>query len=83
MNEVYPSGTIIECIAFKGDEAIDNGKRVVVQRQRESLEFETTVKEYLRDKEGIEWLVPRSTNPSFQRPIRMDGRVRNHSRGDN
>lgn len=72
MNEVYPVGTIVECIAYDGSYLIDSGKRIVVQRQRDTLELETTVKELVRDADGVEWLVPRSTNPAFQRPIRAD-----------
>lgn len=71
MNDLYPPGTIIECIAYDGTYQIPNGKRVVVQRVRYGQEVETTVKEYLNDGE-IEWLVPRSSNPAFQSPIRAD-----------
>lgn len=72
MNEIYPHGTIIECVRYWGDYQIPNGKRVVVQRKQCGDGIETTVKEYLRDAEGIEWLVPRSTNPAFQTPFRCD-----------
>jgi len=72
MNEVYPSGTILDCVAYDGLEPIPNGKRVIVQRQRWHDGTETTVKEYFRDAEGIEWLVPRSSNPAFQSPFRCD-----------
>jgi transcriptional regulator with XRE-family HTH domain len=72
MNQVYPHGTIVECVAFYGGAEIENGRRVVVQRQRTDMEFEVTIKEYHRDAEGIEWLVPKSTNPAFQAPIRAD-----------
>lgn len=72
MNQLYPHGTIVECIAFHGGAEIENGRRVLVQRRRNGDEFEVTVKEYYRDDEGIEWLVPRSNNPAFQSPIRAD-----------
>jgi transcriptional regulator with XRE-family HTH domain len=72
MNEVYPHGTILECIAFYAGAEIENGRRVIVQRQRNGDEFEVTVKEYLVDDDGVEWLVPRSRNPAFQTPIRID-----------
>lgn len=71
MDIVYPHGTIVECVAYWGDSAIPNGKRVVVQRRRVSQDFETTVKEYRVDGEGREWLIPRSNNPAFQRPIEI------------
>ena len=72
MNEVYPQGTILDCVAYYGGADIPNGKRVIVQRTRNGDECETTVKEYFRDPEGIEWLVPRSENPAFQTPFRAD-----------
>lgn len=72
MNEIYPPGTILDCVAYKGETAIPNGKRVIVQRIRNGDETETTVKEYHRDAEGVEWLVPRSLNPSFQHSFRAD-----------
>lgn len=72
MNDLYPPGTIIECVAHDGTHPIANGKRVVVQRVRFGQEIETTVKEYMRDSHGIEWLIPRSSNPAFQAPIRVD-----------
>lgn len=72
MNALYPSGTILECISFLGGVEISSGKRVIVQRQRANGDYEVTVKEYYVDPEGIEWLVPRSTHPAFQTPVRMD-----------
>lgn len=72
MNDVYPDGTIVECVAFLGGAEIENGRRVVVQRRRNGTELEVTIKEYYRDKDGIEWLLPRSSNPAFQAPIRAD-----------
>ncbi len=72
MNELYPSGTILDCVAYAGSYPIQNGKRVIVQRTRNGDEYETTCKEYFRDPDGIEWLVPRSFSPSFQRRYRID-----------
>lgn len=72
MDMVYPPGTILECVRFWGDHPIENGRKVIVQRTRCTDEVETTVKEYHRDADGIEWLVPRSTNPAFQSPFRCD-----------
>lgn len=72
MNQVYPHGTIVECVAFYGGAEIENGRRVLVQRRRNGDEFEVTVKEYYRDDEDVEWLLPRSNNPAFQAPIRAD-----------
>jgi transcriptional regulator with XRE-family HTH domain len=72
MNEVYPHGTIIECVSTMGRVEVASGKRVVVLREDHRGEFEATVKELLIDADGTQWLVPRSTNPAFQTPIRMD-----------
>jgi len=66
MNLVYPEGTILECVWYFGDEVIPNGKRVIVQRTRDDGTLEATVKELVRDEDGIEWLVPRSSNPVHQ-----------------
>lgn len=72
MNDLYPPGTIIECVEYDGSYPIPTGKRVVVQRVRSGTEIETTVKEYVRSEDGVEWLVPRSSNPAFQMPVRVD-----------
>lgn len=72
MNEIYPPGTILDCVARDPYDDIPNGKRVIVQRRRIGDGIETTVKEYFRDADGIEWLVPRSRNPAFQAPFRCD-----------
>lgn len=71
MNLAYPPGTLVEVRKYYHDHVIPSGKRIVVQRQRANGDYETTIKELVRDPEGIEWLVPRSTNPSFQ-PVRAD-----------
>lgn len=71
MNMRYPSGTLLECVAFYANVGIVSGKRVIVQRTRNDGNVEVTVKEYVVDDMGVEWLVPRSTNPAFQ-PFRVD-----------
>jgi SOS-response transcriptional repressor LexA len=70
MNEIYPEGTILECREYQGED-LPNGKRVIVQRTKRDGTVEATVKELLRDPEGVEWLVPRSTNP-IHRAFRAD-----------
>lgn len=65
MNEIYPSGTVLECVRYDGA-PISNHRRVIVQRQRASGEYETTVKEYVQADNGAVWLAPRSTNPAHQ-----------------
>lgn len=71
MNEVYPPGSIVECVHYHGDDPIPSGRRVVVQRERVDGTMETTVKELVRTDDGTEWLRPRSTNPAFL-PFRGD-----------
>lgn len=72
MDLVYPPGTILECVKYYGLEPIPNGKRVIVERHRENDGIEATVKEYFKDDDDIEWLVPRSSNPAYQTPLRYD-----------
>lgn len=72
MNEIYPPGTILECVRYYGDEPIANGRRVIVERTCVDGLKEATVKEYFKDDKGVEWLVPRSRNPAFQAPFRCD-----------
>ncbi len=72
MDLLYPPGTILECVRYWGRDPILNGKRVIVKRTRLDGEIETTVKEYQQTDDGIVWLVPRSSNPAFQAPIRCD-----------
>jgi len=72
MNEVYPPGTILDCVSciHARIESVESGQRVIVVRKRFTGEIEATVKEYRRTTEG-DWLVPRSNNPAFQNPITM------------
>lgn len=72
MNLLYPEGTILECVRYFGDTPIANGKRVIVERKRFNDGTEATVKEYFKDDDGVEWLVPRSNNPAYQSPLRCD-----------
>lgn len=69
MNEVYPPGTIIECVSLFGNAEASPGKRVVVVRTNENGECEATVKE-LVEQDGELWLVPKSNNPRHK-PIKL------------
>ena len=71
MDIIYPPGSILECVRYSGQD-ITSGKRVIVQRVRDDDRVETTVKEYIVDAAGVPWLVPRSSNPALQAPIRAD-----------
>ncbi len=72
MDLVYPPGTILECVKYFGEEPISNGRRVIVERHRYNDGVEATVKEYFKDDDGVQWLVPRSSNPAYQTPLRYD-----------
>ena len=74
MDLLYPPGTILECARYWGNEPIRTGKRVIVQRTKADGTVETTVKEYNEDQSGTVWLLPRSSNPAFQAPIRANER---------
>jgi transcriptional regulator with XRE-family HTH domain len=65
MNLIYPPGTILDCVEYDGEHMIESGKRVIAVRHRQDGSVEATVKELVRDEDGTEWLVPRSTNPQF------------------
>jgi transcriptional regulator with XRE-family HTH domain len=72
MNEIYPHGTILDCVSVFGRAEIQSGKRVIVIRQRDDFEFEATVKEFHIDQDGREWLRPRSNHPAFQQWQALD-----------
>lgn len=65
MDELYPEGTIIDCVSVFGHTEIENGKKVVVLRKRRDQTVEATVKEYAVV-DGKKWLRPRSKNPIHQ-----------------
>lgn len=73
MDLLYPPGTVLDCVEFDPfhDAPVPSGKRVVIHRVKNDGTTESTVKELVRDADGIEWLVPRSSNPSH-RAIRGD-----------
>ena len=66
MDDVYPPGTVLECVQYDGTDVIPSGKRVIAVRHNIDGSVEATVKELVRDDEGVEWLVPRSKNPVHQ-----------------
>lgn len=69
MDEIYPPGTILECVSLFGRAEATPGKRVIVARRDIEGRYETTCKE-LVEKDGELWLVPRSRNPAHA-PIRV------------
>lgn len=71
MNLVYPHGSIVECLALGAGGTLASGRRVVVLRENDAGEVEATVKEYV-ERDGGEYLWPRSSHPDFQQPWRVD-----------
>lgn len=68
MDMYYPDGTmVIVCPA--AEIGVREGDHVVVRRRRGGL-AETTIKEVVKEKGGIA-LWPRSNDPAFQEPIRL------------
>lgn len=65
MDEIYPEGTIIECVSLFGNAEATPGKNVVVVRTRADSLVEATVKQ-LVEINGEMWLTPRSRNPAHQ-----------------
>lgn len=62
MDQIYPDGTIVECVSAFGHIELSPGKKVVLVRKRADLTVEATVKEYV-EIDGKPWFVPRSSNP--------------------
>jgi transcriptional regulator with XRE-family HTH domain len=71
MDQIYPPGTIIECVSTFGHTEIEPGKRVVIVRMDNHGHYESTVKE-LVEQDGEMWAVPRSYNPAHA-PIKLNG----------
>lgn len=69
MDQLYPDGSIVECVSLFGRAEAKPGKRVIVLRTNIDGDVEATVKE-LVENDGELWLVPRSNNPTH-RPIRL------------
>ncbi|MEW4469032.1 XRE family transcriptional regulator [Parasphingorhabdus sp. JC815] len=65
MDEIYPDGTIVECVSLFGNAEPMPGKKVVVVRRKFDQTIEATVKE-LVEIDGALWLRPRSSNPVHQ-----------------
>lgn len=73
MDLLYPPGSVAICVSvIHLTKPIPPGKRVVVEREDGNGLIEATVKEYAVDDEGRHWLLPRSSKPEFQQPIKVD-----------
>lgn len=65
MDEIYPDGSLIECIDLSQAPEPKHGQRVLVARTRNDGMIEATVKEYACVDNEI-WLIPRSKNPAHR-----------------
>lgn len=76
MDQVFPSGTIIICAQIQDLGRlfeIQSGHYVVVKRRSAATdELEASVKQFIRDEQGVAWLWPRSNHPEFQTPVRVE-----------
>lgn len=76
MNRIYPEGSTVICVNW-WEAGLENGqlsgKRVVVlRRDPKGGGFEATVKEIHIDESGVFWLWPKSTDPNYQTPWRVE-----------
>jgi len=73
MDKVFPEGAILICAKFFDlNEQPQAGDYVVVHRTARDGTVEATVKEFEVDRDGRAWAWPRSTEPEFQQPLRLD-----------
>lgn len=79
MNKRYPEGSaIIYTSIYDTQEAPVAGRRYIVETERPDGLREATVKTLWQDDAGEFWLLPESTDPRYQQPIRIsegDGNI--------
>lgn len=74
MNKWRPEGTVVVVTdQIETAEDLRIGSRYLVERTNSAGEHETTVKTLWKDDQGEIWLLPESTDPRFQEPIKIDG----------
>jgi len=74
MNRHFPDGSVVVCVPYDSLARMpEPGERVIVQRWRSDGLVETTIKEYALDIDGQVWLWPRSLDPRYQQPIKVNG----------
>lgn len=74
MNRRWPEKTVV--VFTDAQETLEEpiaGKRYVVEKTRADGRSEHTVKLLHIDEDGQFWLVPESTDPRFQAPVRVNG----------
>jgi transcriptional regulator with XRE-family HTH domain len=75
MDQVFPDGTIVVCAKIQDLGPLfelQSGRYVVVIRRAATEEVEATVKQFIRDENGVAWLWPRSNHPEFQAPTKVE-----------
>ena len=73
MNLVYPEGSIVIFEPVGRKDALETGKRYIVERRLSSGEYEQTAKTLIKDPTGAFWLKPESDHPEFFQPIPIQG----------
>lgn len=74
MNKWRPEGTVIVFTdQIETAEDLRIGSRYVVERTNGTGEHECTVKTLWKDEDGHAWLLPESSDPRFQEPLKVDG----------
>jgi transcriptional regulator with XRE-family HTH domain len=72
MNLVYPEDSFVIVVpTLKNGIRPKSGARVIVQSRNKSGLYEATIKEYVVDENGREWLWPRSHDPEYQAPLQL------------
>jgi len=74
MNDFYPDGSIVYVAGVLANALSPlDGDHVLVQRMDNNGLFEATLKELVIMEDGSKWLWPRSSNPEFQLPLKVNG----------
>ena len=72
MNIPFPPGSYVAVASTIANGITPrSGQKVLVSRRNRDGLYEATIKEYVVDENGAEWLWPRSTSPEHQAPIRF------------
>lgn len=73
MDLVYKPGTILICVRLaEGMIELRPGMKVIACRRDDAGDIEATVKELVQEEDGSLWLWPRSSDPAYQQPWRLE-----------
>jgi repressor LexA len=74
MNRPYPEGShVFVASTISNGLTPRNGDHVLVIRRNKRGLYEATLKEYVVNEDGSRWLWPRSTDPQYQAPMKING----------